>query len=799
MNTKNPLKIPLVTVCAAFVGLATWQGFQMTQPPAAIAAPAAANCETPGVSHDDTGGHTKAPEPQAAAYMPRDFASVFPDLENAPQDWRKFKPAELTMAPIPNASFTFKMTEYKEENGRVSWTGRNEDMPLASFVFSANAGAWAGVMLLPDGSEFTMHSLPDGFVAVHKTTASSLPCPVGEAAGHPEFHVAGASIATADAGSVLAQTAAGQPTEPELDTPDANGFYYSSLLIVVDKPFVDALGLPVTATQAQIEAQVDATCAAYTASMNTILQNSRVDNLRWSLAGTVIIPEALFSQYTIGKVLDELLNYPFGVTSEEVIGAARKAASKFAADQIFFIAIEGAGGLAFMSVDGSYFRPYAGGGYNVITGAHELGHNFGLRHDRVTDNIPDNDGEYYYGHEFHVSATARPDSIINNLERWEHLGTVMSYFNANKLLFFSNPDIYSNHDDIYDHAVIYSSGSSRLGVPNGEARAADAARWLREKAQFMASFRKPLAFLYHPEASVSLPADATLTLSARATVGRTDLGNEDTISYQWYFNNMPITTGVAGGTLPVLTMRNVSAANTGTYNLVATSLGGVSVWSTAAIVTVTNLPPTISAHPQSVSVAKGGTLTLSAVASGANLTFQWKHNGVVIAGANGPSYTKTSVTEADAGTYTLTVSNESDSITSQPATVTVSVTPAPLPITITTQPKSVFVAKGGTLTLSAVVTGDNLTFQWKHHGTVIAGANGSSYTKTGVTEADAGTYTLTVSDVVGSITSQPATVTVVTSEPNSGGGGGGGGAPSHWFFAALLIFFTIKLGRQNHP
>jgi hypothetical protein len=686
----------------------------------------AANYETPDTAHGDTCEHAKAPESQ----VPRDFASVFPNLENTPQDWRKFKPTELTVAPIPNAPLTFRMTEYKEENGRTTWTGRNEDMPLASFVFSANAGAWAGVMLLPDGSEFAMHGLLDGSVAVRRATASSLPCPVGEADGHP-VHAASASIAADVVVSTSALAAAGQPIEPELDEPDQNGFYHVNLLVVVDKPFVDALGLPVTATQAQIEEQVDATCAAYTASMNTILQNSHVDNLRWFLVGTLIAPDD-FNHEEVASSLEEMEFYgevdQYGnpVSPETMGGPARREASRIGADQILFIAgrynmFDSASGIAVsphtwvtnsLTGERSYeyrLKPYAAA-YDVggiKTFAHELGHTFGLSHNReqqeydekLTAGTLDNDGRYHYGYMWYL-----PD--LNNSSTLVSCGDVMSYAGV-RIAYYSNSQIEINNNDISPSYYRFPDGISRIGVLSSEAKAADATRWLRETAQLMASFRRPLDFLYHPEASVSLASGATLTLSALATVGRTDLGNQDKISYQWYFNNAPIT-GVASGTLPVLTMTNASAANVGTYNLVATSLGGVSVWSTPAAVTVTSQMPGITIHPGSVSVAKGGTLTLSAVGNGANLTFQWKHNGVAIAGANGSSYTKTSVTEADAGTYTLTVDNGSGPITSQPATVT--------------------------------VTG---------------GSNGGG---------------------------------------NSSGssGGGGGGAPSHWFFAALLVSIIIR-------
>ncbi|WP_334319772.1 immunoglobulin domain-containing protein, partial [Termitidicoccus mucosus] len=517
---------------------------------------------------------------------------------------------------------------------------------------------------------------------------SPLPCPVDEShaadvstvaakAAHSVMHDTGAAVAAADAGleRTYAFDAAELPTEPELDLPDANGIYYSALLIAVDKHFVNALGLPVSATQEQKQAQVDVTCAAYTMAMNIILQNSQVDNLRWALVGTVIAPDD-FSNQSISSSLDEMAyfgaKYQDGSPvnpSEKMGGPARREASKLGADQILFIAgayITGDhAGIAVQSADDdNRFSPYATAYdvFGVKTFAHELGHTFGLRHDRVTDNVPDNNGKYYYGYEWYL-----PD--LNNNSALASNGDVMSYA-ANPVAYFSNPQIELNNADVAMGHYQFPAGTSRIGVPASEAKAADASRWLREKARQMASFRKSLVFLYNPPGSTAVAPGSMLTLSALATVGRTDLGNDDKISYQWFFNNFPITS-IASGTTRALTIPSVSAANAGTYHVRATSMGEVTVLSTSAVVSVTSGLPVIASHPQSVSVAKGGILTLSASVSGSNLAFQWKRNGVAITGANSPTYTKTGVTDADEGTYTLTVSNDSGSVTSQPATVTV--------------------------------------------------------------------------------------------------------------------------------
>jgi len=124
--------------------------------------------------------------------------------------------------------------------------------------------------------------------------------------------------------------------------------------------------------------------------------------------------------------------------------------------------------------------------------------------------------------------------------------------------------------------------------------------------------------------------------------------------------------------------------------------------------------------------------------------------------------------------------------------LTFTLTPAATAPTITTQPTSQTVNAGTSVTLSVVATGVPApTYQWLKNGTAITGATASSYMLLNPTTADSGSYTVTVTNSAGSVTSNAATLTVnavVTPTPSSGGGGGGGGgAPSHWFFGALAL------------
>jgi hypothetical protein len=85
------------------------------------------------------------------------------------------------------------------------------------------------------------------------------------------------------------------------------------------------------------------------------------------------------------------------------------------------------------------------------------------------------------------------------------------------------------------------------------------------------------------------------------------------------------------------------------------------------------LTPTISAQPQSQTVGEGSTVSFSVVASGAvPLRYQWRRDGVNLAGATNAAYTIVSVSPSHAGMYSVVVSNVAGAVTSVNAALIVS-------------------------------------------------------------------------------------------------------------------------------
>jgi len=81
---------------------------------------------------------------------------------------------------------------------------------------------------------------------------------------------------------------------------------------------------------------------------------------------------------------------------------------------------------------------------------------------------------------------------------------------------------------------------------------------------------------------------------------------------------------------------------------------------------------------------------------------------------------------------------------------------------ITTQLSSSTVISGGAASFSVVATGTSpLAYQWKKDGSSISGATSSTYTIASTKTADAGSYTVVVTNSAGSVTSNSTVLTII--------------------------------------
>lgn len=226
------------------------------------------------------------------------------------------------------------------------------------------------------------------------------------------------------------------------------------------------------------------------------------------------------------------------------------------------------------------------------------------------------------------------------------------------------------------------------------------------------------------------------------------------LAYQWQKNGANISGATSASyTTPVL----VPADSGAVFRCrVANSAG--SVFSNGAMLSVL-AGPTVTSHPVSQTVTAGAGVAFSVTATGTPpLTYQWRKNGLSIAGATGPSYNIPAVAATDSGAvFVCAVSNLVGTSTSNAAILSVLV-----PAMITMHPESQKAAPGGTVTFTVSATGSApLAFQWQRNGVDIPEANGSSYTTPPVVLADDGTaFRCRVQNSAGVDTSDVAVLSV---------------------------------------
>jgi hypothetical protein len=202
-------------------------------------------------------------------------------------------------------------------------------------------------------------------------------------------------------------------------------------------------------------------------------------------------------------------------------------------------------------------------------------------------------------------------------------------------------------------------------------------------------------------------------------------------------NTQPSTAGTSSQSV------TFSPADTNNYLTATTSID---------VVTLAGSNPVITNEPIDLTVSQGNNATFSVQATGQNLSYQWKRNGVDISNARNSSYTVSSTSIATAGEYSVVVSSDNGSqpVTSRAAKLIVTFPLADLTINENTSP-----------VLSVSVTGTGLKYQWFKDGMPLRGQTNSTLTLKDITVDQAGTYSVEVTDADGNkFTSQSSKVTV---------------------------------------
>jgi hypothetical protein len=143
------------------------------------------------------------------------------------------------------------------------------------------------------------------------------------------------------------------------------------------------------------------------------------------------------------------------------------------------------------------------------------------------------------------------------------------------------------------------------------------------------------------------------------------------LAYQWQRNGA----NLAGQNAATLTIGSAQTGDAGAYRCIVSN-GQGSATSQEANLTVqqpSGTAPSIVSNPESATVAGGSPVSFSVSAEGtAPLTYQWQRGTANITGAVSQTYSISSVSSTDAGSYRCIVSNAYGSVTSQSASLTVS-------------------------------------------------------------------------------------------------------------------------------
>ncbi|MFZ4766839.1 MAG: immunoglobulin domain-containing protein, partial [Roseimicrobium sp.] len=266
------------------------------------------------------------------------------------------------------------------------------------------------------------------------------------------------------------------------------------------------------------------------------------------------------------------------------------------------------------------------------------------------------------------------------------------------------------------------------------------------------------------------PAPLLVGSGQLASFAVTASGAGSPLSYKWLKNGAAIT----GATLATKDITPAALTDAGTYAVVVTNAGG-SLQSAPVKLGV------VSQTGGNVTFNEGTTLTLTATAAaptGTTLTYRWKKNGgylsksgtapaQVVSGTTTSTLSITKVTASNDGAYTCEVTM--DGLMKTPGIFNVTVrlkpfitAPAVAPLLVGTgEPASFTVAAGGSVPL---------VYKWLKNGAAVTGVTGATTPTCTIASAkltDAGSYSATVTNAAGIVTSKAAKLGVVSlASPN---------------------------------
>jgi hypothetical protein len=257
------------------------------------------------------------------------------------------------------------------------------------------------------------------------------------------------------------------------------------------------------------------------------------------------------------------------------------------------------------------------------------------------------------------------------------------------------------------------------------------------------------------------PTNQTVPAGSNAAITVTATGTSP-LAYRWFRNGQL----VVGQTNVTAAFTPAQTNHTGSYFCIVSNAFG-SATSVVAILTVTpptGMPPVIlSIAPTNQVIGVGSITFINVTVTGTGpLLYRWFQNGSLVVGQTNSSINFSPVEINHAGAYFCVVSNSFGVATSGVAVLTV-ILPGTAPVILSIVPTNqvVFVGSNALITLNATGT-PPLFYRWSRDGTNLPGATNNIIAFAPAVTTDSGTYRCVVSNLLGSVLSTGAVLTVIT-------------------------------------
>jgi len=212
------------------------------------------------------------------------------------------------------------------------------------------------------------------------------------------------------------------------------------------------------------------------------------------------------------------------------------------------------------------------------------------------------------------------------------------------------------------------------------------------------------------------PSNVGVCVSNPATFGIVASG--DGLTFQWYKGSIGSgvavvnSTNITGATTNVLNFTQAALTDDGPYYAIVSGIAPCSAITSNQVTLNVDQSIAITSQPISKTVCEDTpnvSFSVIANAGGDPLTYQWRKNGVNIAGATAPTFTVSTTTLATAGNYDVVISGPSGYTCSsiQSAAVTLTINPKPIG-SATTQT----ICSGSSTNVALNSTVGGTTFTW---------------------------------------------------------------------------------------